>query len=352
MTEFDYIILGAGSAGCVLANRLSEDPSVRVLLVEAGARDNSLYINVPSAFRDLISSKKFSWNYLSERESALSELRITTPRGKVRGGSSSINGMMYQRGNALDFDNWAQLGASGWSYREILPYFKRAETFSGGGDDFRGDSGPLRTTRGTLDCPLYQAFIEAAVQAGYPRTADTNGYQQEGFGPQSATIGDGYRWSTARGYLHPIRHRSNLEVHTDALAHRVVIEGNRAGGVAYERGGQRIECKALREVILSAGAFNSPQLLMLSGLGPADELCAHGIEVGERYSGGGKEPKRSPLGIGASPMPPAGQFEEVGPPARSIASRFPLVVFQVGSCGQQSMGGKRVRANPSGCSMA
>ena len=279
MTEYDYIILGAGSAGCVLANRLSEDPSARVLLIEAGARDRSIYIHVPSAFRDLISSKKYSWNYLSEREPALSERQIVTPRGKVLGGSSSINGLMYQRGNALDFDNWADMGASGWSYREILPYFKRAETFSGGGDDYRGDNGPLRTTRGTLDCPLYQVFIEAAVQAGYPRTSDTNGYQQEGFGPQSATIGDGYRWSTARGYLYPIKGRNNLEIHTEAQAHRVVVEGNRAGGVVYERGGQRIECKALREVILSSGTFNSPQLLMLSGLGPAQELRAHGIEV-------------------------------------------------------------------------
>ena len=289
MTEFDYIILGAGSAGCVLANRLSEDPSVRVLLVEAGARDRSIYIQVPSAFRDLISSKRYSWNYLSEREPGLAERQIVTPRGKVLGGSSSINGMMYQRGNALDFDNWADLGAAGWSYREILPYFKRAETFSGGGDDYRGNSGPLRTTRGTLDCPLYQAFIEAAQQAGYPRTPDTNGYQQEGFGPQSATIGEGYRWSTARGYLNPIKHRSNLEIQTDALVHRVVVEGNRAGGVVYERGGQRVECKASREVILSAGAFNSPQLLMLSGLGPAKELRAHGIEVVKDIPGVGND---------------------------------------------------------------
>ena len=286
--EFDYIIIGAGSAGCVIANRLSEDPGVSVLLIEAGAGDKSIYIDMPCAFRDLISSRKFSWNYLGEREPSLSERQMVTPRGKVLGGSSTINGLRYQRGNALDYDNWCEMGATGWSYREILPYFKRAETFSGGGDDFRGDSGPLHTTLGTLDNPLYQAFIEAAAQAGYPRTTDTNGYQQEGFGRQIATIGDGYRWSAARGYLHPVRHRNNLEVHPDALVHRVLVEGNRAGGVVYERGGEKLECKARREVILSAGSINSPQLLMLSGLGPAEELRANGIEVVKDLPGVGK----------------------------------------------------------------
>ena len=287
-TEFDYVIVGAGSAGCVLANRLSEDPDTQVLLLEAGGRDTNFWINVPAGFDSAIKVPSINWNYLSEVEPQLGGRRMDTPRGKVLGGSSSINGMMFVRGNPLDYENWVEMGATGWSYREVLPYFKRSETFSGGADDYRGGAGPIRTRRGPLESPLFQVFMEAAKEAGYYSTSDPNGYQQEGFGPMSMSVGEARRCSTARGYLHPIRHRNNLRVETDAMVNHLSVSGNRAGGVVYERGGLKIQADARREIILSAGSFNSPKLLMLSGLGPPRLLKEHGIEVTRSLPGVGE----------------------------------------------------------------
>lgn len=274
---FDYVIVGAGSAGCVMANRLTEDGRNTVCLLEFGGSDASVFIQMPSALSIPMNSPRYDWRYQAEAEPSLAGRSLHTPRGKVLGGSSSINGMVYIRGNAMDFEGWEAEGAKGWGYASVLPYFRRAEGREEGGDAYRGADGPLRTSYGPMRNPLYGAFIEAAREAGYPTTPDVNGFQQEGFGRMDMTVHKGRRWSAANAYLRPALNRPGLSVRTHALATRILMEDGRATGIEYLRGGAARRVAARREVILAAGPINDPQLLMLSGIGPAAQLAALGI---------------------------------------------------------------------------
>ncbi|MFC0590682.1 choline dehydrogenase [Novosphingobium aquiterrae] len=278
--NFDYVIVGAGSAGCVLADRLSADGRHQVLLLEYGGSDRSVLIQMPAALAYPMNTRRWNWGYESETEPHLNNRRLNCPRGKGLGGSSSINGLVYVRGNPLDFERWQDdEGARGWGYADVLPYFKRAEERAEGGDAYRGGDGPLSTTYGTLKNPLHQAWLDAAQQAGYHLTEDYNGFRQEGFGRMDMTVRRGTRCSAAKAYLYPARKRANLTVIQHALATRVLFEGTRAVGIAYERDGRTHEVRARREVILSGGSINSVQLLKLSGIGPAQELTDLGIPV-------------------------------------------------------------------------
>jgi choline dehydrogenase len=275
---FDYIVVGAGSAGCVLANRLTESGQHRVLLLEAGGADRNIWIHIPLGYGKLFTDARVNWLFQSEPEAELGGRSIIQPRGKVLGGSSSINGLLYVRGQAQDFDHWRQLGNTGWSFEDVLPYFKKSEKQTRGADDLHGGGGPLCVSD-VEPHPLCEAFIEAAQQAGFPRTDDFNGADQEGAGYYQTTTRKGRRCSTAQGYLKPARSRANLKIESNAVATRIVFEGRRAVGVEYRQGEVTHIARAGGEIIVSSGAFGSPQLLQLSGLGPASLLQSFGIPL-------------------------------------------------------------------------
>ena len=276
--QFDYIIVGAGSAGCVLANRLTEDPRNKVLLIEAGPKNTAWSLKMPAAMLTNLNSTKHNWAFQGEPE--FNGRQLKHDRGKTLGGSSSINGMVYIRGHALDYEGWKKSGCEGWGFADVLPYFKRMECYKGGEDEFRGGSGPLKVHRPVPKDPLSIAFIKAGIEAGYPATDDISGYCQEGYGVFDSTINNGERWSVARGYLDPIKSRPNLSIITDARVQRVVLENQQAKGIVYkDKRDSEITVQAKKETILCGGAVGTPHLLMLSGIGPAEHLQSHGIEV-------------------------------------------------------------------------
>ncbi|ALS35061.1 choline dehydrogenase [Pseudoalteromonas translucida KMM 520] len=287
--SYDYIIVGAGSAGCVLANRLSADKNTRVLLLETGGSDKSIFIKMPTALSIPMNSDKYAWQFHTQPEPHLDNREMHCPRGKVLGGSSSINGMVYVRGHAKDFDEWQHNGANGWDYQSCLPYFQKAESFYLGENQYRGGKGPLGVNNGNeMKNPLYCTFIKAGIEAGYAHTNDYNASQQEGFGPMHMTVKDGVRSSAAREYLDPVKSRSNLTIVTGALAQRIILEGKKATGIEYKVNGEVKTAVAAKEVILSAGSIGSPHILQLSGIGDSEVLKKAGIEVKHHLPGVGQ----------------------------------------------------------------
>ncbi len=288
MNAWDYIVVGAGSAGCVLANRLTEDPSVRVLLLEAGPPDNNFWIPIPVGFNKLLNDTRYNWCFETEPEENVRGRKIPIPRGKTLGGSSSINGMLYVRGNPLDYDTWAQFGNRGWSYEDVLPYFRKSEHYEGPFDPTRARGGPLNVAPMLEHHEICDALIAAAAAEGWPTNPDYNNGHQEGFNYYQVTQKNGRRWSTARAFLDPARARPNLRIETDALATALILEGRRAVGVRYARAGQAQEARCRGEVLVAAGAVKSPHLLELSGIGQAGLLAALGLPVAHDLPGVGE----------------------------------------------------------------
>lgn len=286
--EFDFIIIGAGSAGCAIANRLSSHAQYSVALIEAGGKDNSPWIHIPVGYFKTIKNPKLNWMYRTEADPGLNGRALNWPRGKTLGGSSSINGLLYVRGQQRDYDNWRQMGNKGWAWDDVLPYFKRAENWEGGGNSYRGKGGPLSVTHSNKSWKIVDAWVEAAQQAGYPFNPDYNGESQDGVGYFQLTAHKGLRCSAAKAYLAPIRKRPNLTVLTNVLTKQLIVEDGRCVGIKGKRGDQEIIVKARNEVIVSAGAIGSPQILMLSGIGDSEELNGHNIETIQHSPGVGK----------------------------------------------------------------